>query len=133
MELGFGAAAGEIDQDGRNEHLGDGDGVTGNGPRGKEPGEENGGQDNAGSGEQGGPDLREMERRHKCDPMNLFYSRETAAGTAFTRKESEYFLSVPKTIGAGEQQEIIRRIRSRVAKRELVAGNRTRSSFWDKN
>jgi len=82
---------------------------------------------------EGGPDLREMERRHKCDPMNLFYSRETAAGTAFTRKESEYFLSVPKTIGAGEQQEIIRRIRSRVAKRELVARNRTRSSFWDKN
>jgi hypothetical protein len=26
---------------------------------------------------EGGPNLREMETRHKCDPMNLFYSRET--------------------------------------------------------
>jgi hypothetical protein len=80
---------------------------------------------------EGGPNLREMETRHKCDPMNLFYSRETPTGTASTRKEVEYYLSAPDTNG-GEQEEIIRRMRSTIAKKGLVVGGRTGSSFWDK-
>jgi hypothetical protein len=81
---------------------------------------------------EGGPNLREMETRHKCDPMNLFYSRETPTGTASIRKEVEYYLSAPNTTG-GEQEEIIRRMRSTIAKKGLVVGGRTASCFWDKS
>lgn len=79
---------------------------------------------------EGGPNLREVEARHKCDPMNLFYSRETRAGTASTRKEVEYYLSAPNATG-GEQEEIIWRMRSKIAKK--VLGGRAGTSFWDKS